>query len=53
MSKGENKGKVWMPSHKETHSTPSYTLLGREGTRRPEPSGLWLGAEKMRAYGTG
>lgn len=53
MSKGGNEGKGCMPSHSETHSTPSYTLLGREGTKRPEPTGLCLGAEKARAYGTG
>lgn len=53
MSKGENKDKGCMPSHSETHSTPSYTLLGREGTKRPELTGLCLGAEKARAYGTG
>lgn len=50
MSKGGNKGKGCMPSHSETHSTPSYTLLGREGTKT---TGLCLGAEKARAYGTG
>ena len=34
-----------MPSHRDTYSTQSYTLLGREETKRQEQTGL-SGAEK-------